>query len=375
MNFLMVAIASIGTARLSREMNYRTVSLINFASTITFTVVSIALAAAGFGAVSIAWASVLGVVTVILGQAVALKGDAFVRPSLRGWRPMVSFGLFASGNGMLMTLIQRGPDIMIGRLMGLADAGLYSRGNSLITLFENALIASVRPVVASGLAVMRREGRNLEGPLLQCYSYLTAVAWPFLCVLGLLAHPIIEIMFGEQWLLSITPARWLCLAAIFATITNIGTMAFTSFGAMRTMFLVQCVSSPFVILAVAVGCFISLQAVAIGLVVSCVISATISLHKVKETFGVTIVMILRSMVKSAVVSLATSLPPVLVLVFWGFGHSYLLGPTLVAGLGAATVWALTMWKIGHPLYHELFTLMSKSSAEVEPKPSTSEPML
>lgn len=369
-NFLVVAVASIGTARLSRIMNYRAVSLINFASTVTFSVVSITLAADGYGAVSIAWASVLGVVTIILGQMIAMQRDAFILPSLAGWRPLIRFGSFASGNGMLTTLIQRGPDILIGRIMGLGNAGLFSRGNSLVTLFETALLASVRPVVANGLAVIRREGRPLDGPLLLCYSHLSAVAWPFLSVLGLLAYPIIVIMFGDQWLPSVPPARWLCLAALFGTVTNIGTMAFISVGAMRTLFFFQCMNSALVVSAVTVGCFIGLQAVAMGMVASAAISALVSLQKIKATFGVSIAALLTSMVRSAVVTVAASLPPVVVLACWGFDRSQLWAPTLVAALGAAAAWAFALWMVGHPLGRELSHLVSKPRATVETKAGT-----
>ena len=370
MNFLVVAAASVGTARLSRVMNYRAMSLINFASTITFTAVSITLAAEGYGAVAIAWASCLGVVTIVVGQIIAMKSDAFIRPSVRGWQPLIRFGLFASGNGMLSTVIQRGPDILIGRLMGFVDAGLFSRGNSLITLFETALIASVRPVVASGLATLRREGRDIETPLLQCYSYLSAVAWPFLSVLALLAHPIILIMFGDQWLQSIAPARWLCLAALFGTITNICMMAFTSIGAMQTMFLVQCITSALVVMAVTLACFISLQAVAIAIVASGAVSAMISLHMIKATFGVSILTILQSTVRSLAVTVATTLPPTLVLVVSGFLHVGLWISTLVAATAAAAAWVLALWKLGHPLWRELFELVSKRHTDVEPTPRT-----
>jgi O-antigen/teichoic acid export membrane protein len=369
-NFLVVAVASIGTARLSRIMNYRAVSLINFASTVTFSAVSITLAASGSGAVSIAWASVSGVVTIILGQTIAMQRDAVIRPSFAGWRPLIRFGSFASGNGMLTTLIQRGPDILIGRLMGFADAGLFSRGNSLVTLFESALLASVRPVVANGLAAIRREGRPLDGPLLQCYSYLSAVAWPFLSVLGLLAYPIILIMFGDQWLPSIPPARWLCLAALFGTVTNIGAMAFTSVGAMRTLFFFQCLNCALVAPAVAAGCFIGLQAVAMGIVASSAISAMVSLHKVKATFGVSIAAILKSMARSALVTVAASLPPVIVLVSWGFDRTHLWAPTLVATIGAVAAWALALWMVGHPLCRELFHLVSRPGAGIETKPGS-----
>ncbi len=367
LNFLVVAVASIGTARLSRAMNYRTVSFINFASTVTFSVVSITLATSGYGALSIAWASVLGVVTILLGQIIALRGNALIRPSLRGWRPLIHFGSFASGNGMLTTLTQRCPDLLIGRLMGFADAGLFSRGNSLITLFESALLASVRPVVANGLAALRRRGGALDASLLQCYGNLTVVAWPFLTVLGLLAHPIILIMFGDQWLPSVPPARWLCVAALFGTITTIGAMAFTSVGAMRTLFSLQCVNVVLVVSLVTVGCFIGLRAVAMGVVVSSALAALLSLHRIRATFGVSITALAKAMGRSLVVTAAASLPPLIVLTFWGFDGPHPWSPTLVAGLGAAAVWTAAVWGIGHPLWPELRRLAPNRRANADVK--------
>lgn len=357
LNFLVVAVASVGTARLCRNMNYRTVSLINFASTVTFSAVAITLAVLGCGAVSIAWASVSGVVAIIAGQLIAMGSDAFISPSLTGWSPLIRFGSFAGANGMLTTLVQRGPDIMIGRLMGFADAGLFSRGNSLVTLFENALLASVRSVVANGLAAVRRRGSNLDAALLECYSNLSAVAWPFLSLLGLLAHPIILIMFGDQWSASITPARWLCLAALFGTLTHIGTMALTSTGAMRSLFFLQCANAALTALAVAVGCFISLDAVAMGVALSSAVAAGLSLRRIKATFGVSMTAIARAMAKSAIVTAATSLPPVLVLAYWGFGDAYLWAPAMVATLGGAAAWAVALRTVAHPLWGELLRLM------------------
>lgn len=356
MNFLVVAVASVGSARLSRNMNYRAVSLINFASTVTFSAVAITLAVLGYGAVSIAWASVSGVAAIILGQLITMGSDAFILPSLTGWSPLIRFGSFASGNGMLATLVQRGPDILIGRLMGFADAGLFSRGNSLVTLFENALLASVRSVVANGLAAIRRQGCTLDAALLECYSNLSAVAWPFLSLLGLLAHPIILIMFGDQWLASITPARWLCLAALFGTLTHIGAMAFTSVGAMRTLFFLQCANAALVAPAVAIGCFISLDAVAMGVAVSSAVAAGLSLRQIRATFGVPMTAIARAMTKSAIVTAATSLPPVLVLACWGFDGAHLWPPALVATLGAVAAWAFALRTVGHPLWGELLRL-------------------
>ncbi|CAK0756738.1 Polysaccharide biosynthesis protein [Azospirillaceae bacterium] len=358
MNFLVVAVASIGTARLSRDMNYSAVSLINFISSIVFSVVSIVLSYLGYGALSISWASFLGIVTILIGQFLVMKRDFLVCPSFRGWRPLLHFGVFATGNGMLDTLSQRAPDIVIGRLMGFANAGLFSRGNSLITMFETTLIAAVRPVVASGLSALRREGQYLEPTLLQCYNYLTAVAWPFLAVLGLLAYQIILIMFGDQWLQSVPPARLLCIAAFFSSITNVSVMAMTSVGAMRQMFMFQCANSAAVVMAVVAGCFIGLEAVAIGVIAANFLISILSLHYIKAIFGVSILKILRAMEKSALVTVATSLPPGLAILFMDLSGKFMFVTLVIVGLASAAVWGASLLVLKHPLRQEIRHLLS-----------------
>ena len=48
---------------------------------------------------------------------------------------------------------------------------------------------------------------------------ITAVAWPFFAMLGILAEPLIRILFGEKWLESVPVLRILCVHAILVYTT------------------------------------------------------------------------------------------------------------------------------------------------------------
>ena len=57
----------------------------------------------------------------------------------------------------------------------------------------------VSPVVLPAFAASDRAGENLKALYLTATSNLLAIAWPFFTVQALMAFPIINLLFGDQW--------------------------------------------------------------------------------------------------------------------------------------------------------------------------------
>ncbi|MGZ8407566.1 MAG: oligosaccharide flippase family protein, partial [Caulobacteraceae bacterium] len=126
-NFIIVAYTAVGHGLLTRDMNFRPVMVISIAGTVTNATVSVVLAALGFGAACLAWASLSGVVVVLLGYVVVLRRRALIPPNLKHWRTIFRFGVFSSASGILDEMNNRSPDLIIGRLVSLEGVGLFSR--------------------------------------------------------------------------------------------------------------------------------------------------------------------------------------------------------------------------------------------------------
>jgi len=353
LNFIFVAFASIGSAQLRREMMFQANMNVSLLANSANAVVSTGLAALGAGAISLAWGSLAGVTMTVMGNSVALGKHAFCLPSIRNWRPIAHFGVFSSASGILSALADRTPDLVVGRLVSLEGAGLFSRGNGLITLFRTALTSAIDPVISSSLAMMHRADQDVREPLLRIFSYLTAVGWPALCVLGLLAHPIIVVVFGPKWIGSVHVAQLLCVGAALSLIGNICQTYLNSTGAVRKNFVIQAISVPIFISGIAFGALHSLEGAALGAATTGALITFISLQMLKQRIGLGWLAIARSVLPSVAITAITAAPALAVVCLVDVEAVNPWGPSLLSGAGAMVAWLASIQLMRHPLRQEV----------------------
>ncbi len=91
-NFVIIPFGSVSLALLRRHMQFGTIFKINAASAIVRAVTAISLAAMGVGAMSLAWASLSGVVTTVGMIQLFRPAEMAFRPSFKAWHQIASFG-------------------------------------------------------------------------------------------------------------------------------------------------------------------------------------------------------------------------------------------------------------------------------------------
>lgn len=365
-NFLLVPFASVGTALLDRDMNFRAIMMISFASTIVGSGCSMAFAAAGFGALAMAVASVMGIAVGVAGNMILQRGRLLVWPRLDKCRLLLGFGVFSSGTSILHVVAERVPEIVIGRAIGFDAVGYYSRGNGIMTLFHQSLMHSVTVVTRNALAKRNREDGDLRQPLLAALPRITGVAWPLLALLGILAHPAILILFGAQWMESVPVARILCIAGILAIPGSIGFMLFTATGAVRLIFKVQLASVCVHVTGVSAGAMAGLEYVAWGVVGSSALSSLLCLGAVNRELGTHWGQLAAAMARSLGVAVTTAFVPALVVFGLGLEGGDLWPHTLLAGFGGAASWLASLYLFRHPLRGEVALLWGR----IRRKPAT-----
>jgi len=151
-------------------------------------------------------------------------------PTFKEWRQVFRFGVFASFGLVLNEASQRLPEIIVGRILNVSATGYYSRGNSFITMFNQTTMDAIWPVASSSLAHMHREEQPLAEAYLRFVALVTGFAWPMLACLGLLAQPIILLLFGDQWLPSVPVAHALCLATAILLVGRINNATMNATG-------------------------------------------------------------------------------------------------------------------------------------------------
>jgi O-antigen/teichoic acid export membrane protein len=262
------------------------------------------------------------------------------------------------GATILQEIGQRAPDIVIGRVLGFEAAGFFSRGNALISLFESAFLNAVMPVSTTTLAMRHRSREVLDTPFLRVLDYLLTVSWPALAVIGCLSYPIITLMFGPQWLQSVSVGPPLCIAgALFVISRSAGSLT-TATGAVKSGLLVESISVPVRVLGLAVGAMLSFEAAAWGLVAVNCVHAALSLAVAGRPLGIEPARFAGPLLSGGAATAATlALPMVGVLALLPMPAHGVIGPAAAILAGGGLGWSAYVLAARHPIAAEATALL------------------
>ena len=224
---------------LRRKLDFTKLMMINVSSTIAHTTISLSLAYAGFGFMSLAWAAVGGTLTTLAVGLLNKPPEAVFLPSLSEFRRIFSFGSASTGASLLSEAGLSAPDLTISRNLGFESLGYYSRAVGFVSIFNFAVTAAINPVVLPAFSKATREGRSIASSYLLALSYMTGLSWSFFIFLALMTFPIIRILYGDQWDLAVEPARILCLAFALQSLSLFAAPALIALGKVHNNFKIQ----------------------------------------------------------------------------------------------------------------------------------------
>ncbi|VWX55185.1 oligosaccharide flippase family protein [Novosphingobium sp. 9U] len=186
-------------ALLSRRLDFRATFTINCAGAVANSACALVLAASGFSAESLAWAmiaqSAVRAVVAQLWQPAPLS----LSVRLERMKEIVGFG---SGSALLYLsggLGMRTPDLIVGRMQGMAAAGLFSRGVALASQLHYLVAGAVSAIYYPTFARLRDEGRELGPYYERVVAAHGAVVWPAMVLLAVLSEPVILLLYGPGW--------------------------------------------------------------------------------------------------------------------------------------------------------------------------------
>ena len=349
--FLIAPISNPLLALMRRDMDFGAVARINVAAAVVNTATTIALAAVGVGPISFVWGSVLAAAVTAIG-AVLCRPDWWIFvPSLKHWRQVVPFGLWSSVITLLGMLYDAMPRLLLGRILGFGAVGLFSRSVSLTQLPDRVFLSAVQPVVLPAMATKVRENKSLAAPYLLGISLISAIQWPALVCLALLADPIVRLLLGAQWMEVVPLVRIVSVAALVLCPSYFAFPALVSLGKVRQMAAVSAVTVPLATAVLVVAAQFGLTAVAWSMILANTFQVGIMLAVVRRPVGFAWNELARVAGQSLVVTLCAAVSPALTILLNGPALAPL--PTVLAVLGAAAGWGLGLAVARHPLAAEL----------------------
>lgn len=214
LSFGLVPFASFYYALFARDLQAGKQAIVNATSTLVYAITCISLAYMGLSYMALAWANVANLAASIVTYVWLQPRKEHYFPRFSGWGEPIKFGGGAILGSLITQLNGSIPDLVLGKVSGPRDVGLFSRANGLVNIFYQ--IAG--PTIAYNAMpyIARNHHANVPlGPMLaRSSSFLTGLAWPSFIMIGFFAPEWIHVLYGEKWLPAAPLVVYLSIAAL-----------------------------------------------------------------------------------------------------------------------------------------------------------------
>lgn len=367
LNFALIPFGSITLAYLQRQMRFRETMIVRLISALAGAATSITCAYAGMSYYSLAWGAVVGTAASVLATNVIRPKEL---PRLPGFREMRRVLSFAGQMSASTVISQIGPiinELLIGKFLGVASLGLYSRGQGLVKLFESVVMRGINPVLTPLFAEKHRDGSILATSYLYGTTCLTGLSWPFYATLLVLAPDVITVLFGDNWLAAAPLVQAWSLGAIIRAPIVLNSHLFIATGNISVILHRQLILTPIGVTTTLFTAHISLNAVAIAAIPMSMLWVAAFMPKMMSIAGIIPKQLAKALSPSLIVAICTALCAWLAV--WGLGHlgiSHAVPRLLAGGSAAGIAFIIVMTLTSHPLVNESLNAFKKLTASKPP---------
>lgn len=352
LSFLVVPFSSPIIALLQRDLAFKALACINIAAALVGAIVTVGLGLAGFGAMSYVWGSI-GASCVIMGLALLARPAFWIfRPSFERAGGLLSFGAWSSLITVLNMAYDLLPRLAFGKILGFDAVGLYSRAVTISQLPDRMLASALQPVVLPAMAAHLRAGGDAKDSYLRGLGLMSAVQWPALIMLALLADPVVHVLLGPQWGAAPPLVRLIALANMALAPAFLTFPVLVSAGRIRDALLASLISLPPSFLIVIGAAFISLEAVAASFLIVAPLQMLVAYLFIRRAIGLTAREMARTLRGSAFLALGTALAPALVVALSPTGFDLGWVQSIAAIAGGALGWLAALLLVDHPVKAE-----------------------
>lgn len=218
---ILSALGSIQQAILRRKIEFKSLAIQSFITTIFSGVAGVLFAAKGFGVWSL-----------VAQQIVASTTSSLLLWYLSDWRPTTSFSfielksLTRFGSHVLASAIldffnRRSNDLLIGYSLGPSALGLYSIACRLLVTLTRLINAPFNSVAFSAFSRLQNDSVRLSELFNKFTSLTASIAFPVFISVAAIAPDLTKVLFGKQWGSAAPLLSMLCILGVLHSVAFI----------------------------------------------------------------------------------------------------------------------------------------------------------
>jgi len=340
-------------ASLSLELRFGRLMGIAVGRAAVGSTVTISMAWAGFGPVSLAVGMLAASVYALVATCLAARKSFRFEPSLQHAREILRFLRDSSLIGGAYAINGKLPDLILGSHFPLSTLGHWGRAVNSVDMLRAQVIDPMGRVQTPAMAREYNAGRPMAGPIEKFNQIFAAVFWPLLALLAVLAKPAIGILLGPQWTLAAQIVPILCLynlislAAMGASETWMLTHQLhknVRFEIVRGCILAACIFF---------GLRFGLLGVAKAMLIEAAFVCVWKFFVLVRIGGASLASLLKGTAQGLLLSAVAALPAFVVMSMSGWPAMLPIWQLAAIGITGALCWLATAFLLGHPLADEV----------------------
>lgn len=275
LSFLLRPFLVMRTAWLTREMNFKSRTLVSVVIGLLTGVVSTALALLGLGVWSLILAGLLASIAQNLWLARFVPLRLQLNPNLATMRKHSGFGAKIVANDFVSYLNREGKTLLLSKLAGPSFLGLFNKAESLSRLPNQLLMSPTMEPLFRAVGKSQDDLDQVKYMYYRAVTLLTVYTTPVYVLIWWIAEPFVVFVYGDNWAQAGPAMSILATAGVFLNILFPSSIILAACNRLGKEIVAQSINLLLVLAVCVVGLNYGLEGVAWGIVAA---QALLSMH-------------------------------------------------------------------------------------------------
>lgn len=270
------ALNSIQNAYVSKNLLFKRLFYSSTGAVFISGILGVILASNGFGIWSLVFQQLVNnaVISVILWFTVKWRPSFFF--SIKRIKPLFSFGWKLLGSALLDTGYRQLYNLVIGKAFSGEQLGYFSRGEQFPHLIATNIDGSIQSVMLPTLSAVNTDSNEVKKIARKSISLSSFVLMPFMFGMAAVADNMVLLLLTEKWLPCVPFIQLSCIAFAFYPIHTANLTAINALGRSDIFLKLEIIKIIFGVLILVVSLPFGLIWMAIGRVVTSLLSTIIN---------------------------------------------------------------------------------------------------
>ncbi|MCA9749116.1 MAG: lipopolysaccharide biosynthesis protein [Romboutsia sp.] len=235
--FILKGISTVSYSQIMKELDFKTIMMINIGNSITYGVISSTLAFFGLGVWSLVYGRISSQVLATIISVYKFPVKINFRFKKQEFKELAGYGSGVSMSSILLYASSNIDFLIIGKFLSTNALGLYTRAFNLMTQSISRVVGGIYNVLFPAFAAVQNDKQKLKKAYLRTIKTVTYFIFPILGIMIVDAEYIIKGLYGTKWAGTIPVFKILAFGGILrSTLSYSGAMAQATGSVYKEMF-------------------------------------------------------------------------------------------------------------------------------------------